>query len=397
MSLNKGLGQFYTQQAISNLLVSQIFNTEPKTIIELSAGNGSLVTAATQRWSNASIIAVDIDRKNIAELRKSHPNCNSYHLNALNNQLYKKTNIDSANVDIAIGNPPFLSILPNKKILSILSKAGLDKCFKPNNKISTELVFLAQNLQLLRTGGELAIILPDGLLTGHNHQLLRENLIKTHNVRCIIQLPDNVFTNTEARTHILVLEKNGINKDQKVTLLKADELGNLSNKIYISFEEAIQRLDYDFYSWKQSTNFGTRTILKHFTGNITRGNVNATALKKLGVTQYIHTSSFNHKKGIEVSQTAPNKYTHPYKTAVAGDILVPRVGKRCLSGSILITQGEHIITDTVLRIRAPKEHIDKIWTSISSSKGADWRVAHAHGVCAQVLSKTDLLQFPIEI
>lgn len=59
----------------------------------------------------------------------------------------------------------------------------------------------------LRDGRELGIILPDSVMTNHYYNDLRKDLLFNHNIKCIIQLPDNIFNKTEARTHILIIQK----------------------------------------------------------------------------------------------------------------------------------------------------------------------------------------------
>lgn len=76
-------------------------------------------------------------------------------------------------------------------------------------RLSADIVFIAKNFLYLKDRGILAVILPDGLLSRKDLYSFRVSLIAHHQICCIYQLPEKSFSLTEARTHIVILKKNG--------------------------------------------------------------------------------------------------------------------------------------------------------------------------------------------
>lgn len=98
----------------------------------------------------------------------------------------------------------------------------------------------------MKEGCELGIILPDSILTNHYFQVLRRDLLCNHNVKSIIQLPDKVFNKTEARTHIMIIEKNR-KSNYKIEVSKASFDGEIIDTIMVENSKLIQRMDYDYH------------------------------------------------------------------------------------------------------------------------------------------------------
>ena len=88
---------------------------------------------------------------------------------------------------LILANPPFAGSLDYE----VTSKA-LQKVVKTKK---TELLFLAQFLRLLQTGGRAAVIVPDGVLFGSSkaHKLLRKMLVEDQKLDAIISMPSGVF------------------------------------------------------------------------------------------------------------------------------------------------------------------------------------------------------------
>jgi type I restriction enzyme M protein len=298
--------------------------------------------------------------------------------------------IDNGSVDVAICNPPYLKIKHKTKFKKLLLDANLRECINLK-RLTSDILFLAQNLLLLRYGGELGIILPDSLITGHEFQLFRETLLKNHKVKAIIQLPDKVFMKTEARTHILYIEKGGVT-GENIPIYNADFKGDCSSHIHSNKPEMIKRMDFAYHSWLRNNEVNI-TSLKSITTDIKRG---GKTYKELRQTKqpYFHTTCF--KTGIpeNIKNSIGQKYKHLI-AARKGDILFARVGKRCVGKVIFVDHGRFLISDCIYRIRVPKEKRKIVFKALSSKDGKKWVQSFAHGVCSQVISKTDLLDFPV--
>jgi len=88
---------------------------------------------------------------------------------------------------LILANPPFAGSLDYE----VTSKA-LQKVVKTKK---TELLFLAQFLRLLQTGGRAAVIVPDGVLFGSSkaHKQLRKMLVEEQKLDAIVSMPSGVF------------------------------------------------------------------------------------------------------------------------------------------------------------------------------------------------------------
>ena len=389
------LGRYYTQQLFSDLLVSQISIEEPATILDLGAGDGALLKSAVSRWLKASFIATDIDTRSIYALTGSFPNVQIHHVDSLHTGLPQQLRISVGSVDVAVCNPPYLRLKSIKPYTSLLEKAGLPLC-KKINFVTSDIVFLAQNLTLLKPTGQLGIILPDSLLTGHEFRLMRQNLLENHKLSRIIQLPENIFPKTEALTHILLIEK-GSTTNGHVEIVQADSAGHCEQPLTIAAHRLIERMDHKFHLHfrSQASANPSAPTLASLNPEIRRGLVENRVLRGRRISQ-IHTTTLIHGC-IDLCFAKPlgRKTAAKHMTAQPGDILLARVGRGCIGKVSLVTQGEAVISDCIYRIRVQPEYREPLFRLFASPEGQQWFKARSHGVCAKVISKTDLLQFPL--
>lgn len=387
------LGRYYTQELFSNLLVNQFSSESPSTIIDLGAGGGSLIKAASNRWQNADFYAVDIDKCSVSKINKELPFVKVVTADSLNKNINKKLELKVDSVDIAVCNPPYLKLGDKKNYSDLFEEADLNNCTSLK-KVTSEIIFLAQNLRLLKKDGELGIILPDSLLTGHDFKILRQSIIAKHNIKGIIELPENIFPKTEARTHILLIEKGSIS-NHKTHLYISNKNGQCYDQIEVSTDLLGQRMDFSFHKWnqqqKQVKNIKT---LNELGCEIKRG-IQTHAALKIQNKSFIHTTNLVSNQSISFDKTVKYK-NNKLIFAEKGDILLARVGRGCIGKISIVVEGRGLISDCVYRIRVPKEFIELVWKSLTSHTGQEWFKANSHGVCAQVISKIDLLNFPIQ-
>lgn len=387
------LSRYYTEEAISDLLISNIQQQSPQKVLELGVGGGSLLKAAYNRWNNATFYATDIDTVSIENISNTFSFVNLFYLDGLLNKLPQKLKINIGTIDVAICNPPYFKMNICPYYRDLLYASNLNRSSKMK-RITSDIVFLAQNLILLREGGELGIILPDSILTGHDFQYLREDLLINHNIIGIIQLPDKIFHKTEARTHIVLLEK-GPRSQTKIPLYLSDMQGRITTMISVLKDELITRMDCSYFLWKDNNKHCESSLsLNDLNVEIKRGQRPKHILKTMSI-HYFHTSSFPDDPSAQVDLS--NSYLQNDIIAEPGDILVARVGKRCVGRVTRVNSGNQVLSDCVYRLRAPVEYRDIIWKELISVRGQAFLKAISHGVCAQVISKIDLLDFRIHL
>lgn len=133
--------------------------------------------------------------------------------------------IDLGKFDIVLTNPPFGSKIPirDEKILKQFGfghKWKFDKKSKQweqqselNNKgkkggVEPQILFIERCLQLLKIGGKMGIVLPDGIYGNDKLGYIREYLKKHTKILAVIDVPSETFQpNTSTKTTILVAEK----------------------------------------------------------------------------------------------------------------------------------------------------------------------------------------------
>ena len=106
--------------------------------------------------------------------------------------------------DIILANPPFKGSLDFEDVHGSLLRQVKTK--------KTELLFVILILQMLKTGGRSATIVPDGVLFGSSgaHQALRKLLVDNNQLEAVISLPSGVFKPyAGVSTGVLVFTKSG--------------------------------------------------------------------------------------------------------------------------------------------------------------------------------------------
>ncbi len=367
------LAQFYTSESVSEHLVSFMQSESPANVLDIGCGESNLLLAAGKRWESANLIGFDIDPNNTYSTnQKLHLNLGD----GLDPDLSKKIIDQFGSVDITVSNPPYLSIDFDLKAKKILTEAGLDNVVSNKIKmIPAELIFLAQNLLVMKDGGELGLILPAGLVCGEKWKVFREYITSEYSVKACIQLPNNAFKKTEASTFVLHLKKE--KNDKK--LIKLHQLGVKKN-ISIDSDRAIERMDYLYHSYVLKT-FNYNVFSKFKMGAIFRGNMTDAELGHLGG-KYLHTSDLN--EDYKVLSARYHVIADGVKFAQKGDILIARVGSRCVGNFGYVKYGRVPISDCLFVLRV--ENSSKAWRLIKSKKLGEMFKASSLGVGAKYIT-----------
>lgn len=334
------LAQYYTGDNFSNLLVSQLQSKAVSKVLDIGCGQAGLLNAASKRWSKAKLIGYDIDPLNYSI------SCNNLKLqygDGLDPDLSSKILGTFGNVDVSVSNPPYLNVDYNKNVKEILRQAGLFDAIPTKLKvIPAELVFIAQNLLVLKEGGELGVILPASLISGEKWKGVREYLLERYIISKSIQFPTTAFKRTETSTFALCLKNKTKNNNHIITL--NDHLFNKS--IDIDKKDAIQRMDFSYYDFKyQDEKLNTKiTLTSLFRGNRTEKDLRESKSK------YLHTS--NLKNIFQILDLKNDFSVSGTKCATKGDLVVSRVGSRCVGKSAFIKSGTISISDCLFVVRA---------------------------------------------
>lgn len=379
--------QYYTPEPASRLLVDLLDMEGVASIADLGVGRGQLLREAHARWNCAALLGADIDPVNILHAQACLPGARCRHADALDPDLLTHLGIPQDSVDVAVGNPPYRDLEWSPRIETILARVGLSDCV-PQKRLRSEIVFIAQNLNLLRPGGTLAVIVPDTLATGHVYEPFRRALWQRHGLYRSVRLPDRFFSGTEARTHIFYLRKGG-NAPVRITLMKADFSTSVPERRETPGDDAVYRLDINYLRLRDYPG----PTLADLGARLHRGTLSHKACRELDAAHFHTTDFLHHPSGHVRGSRMPD--VPPAWTANRGDILLPRVGARCLEHVAEVTRGRIVISDCVYALTVPEAWRRIVFRSLASPQGRAWRREMAHGVCARVLSKRDLLEMPL--
>jgi tRNA1(Val) A37 N6-methylase TrmN6 len=369
------LQQFYTQHRYSEHLVNNLAIDSPKNAFDLGFGEGDLLLATKRRWATINLIGADIDEKNIsvAHLNKQ---IDAFELDGFRPDLPDIISKKYGEIDLLVSNPPYFTCDLNLNISSVLTEAGLSRCVsQTSKKIPAELVFLAQNLRLLTKRGELGIILPAGLISGERWREVRELLFSEYNVEKVIQLPTSSFTKTDAQTFILIITRKKGTGSTILSHVDYDE------EFTINYSQASDRADYTFYSQQKNRYLDYQLSDSDF--SVFRGSLTHDQLK-VSTEHYIHTSHLKNTATEIIMPFAPSKKG---RNACPGDIMIGRVGRRCLGRVAIIKSGSIPISDCVIVVRAKSCRVrGYIWEKLKAEKAMKIFYDMSLGVGAKYLT-----------
>ena len=109
--------------------------------------------------------------------------------------------------DILMGNPPFAGDIKESRILSKyeLSKNAAGKMA---TKVGRDILFIERNLDFLKPGGRMAIVLPQGRFNNSSDKYIRDFIAERCRILAVVGLHGNVFKpHTGTKTSVLFVQK----------------------------------------------------------------------------------------------------------------------------------------------------------------------------------------------
>lgn len=112
------------------------------------------------------------------------------------------------NFDILMTNPPFAGENPEAALLRQYELAKKDGKLK--NNVERHILFIERSLDMVKPGGRLAIVLPQGVFNNTNMEYIREWLFDKARILAVVGLHGNTFKpHTGTKTSVLFLQKWG--------------------------------------------------------------------------------------------------------------------------------------------------------------------------------------------
>lgn len=214
-------GEYYTPRAITQLMTQM---TDPKLgekILDPAAGTGGFLTAAIEHKRNNYVKTVDNEATLQSTITGWELKPVAYVLGLTNlilhgidvpdyqyiDSLKKEYNSigKKDQVDVILANPPFGASIAD----------GVETNFPATYRCRESAdLFVILMLQMLKSTGRAAIVLPDGSITGDGVKArIREKLLTDCNLHTIVRLPQSTFFPATVSTNLLFFEKGSPTKE----------------------------------------------------------------------------------------------------------------------------------------------------------------------------------------
>lgn len=214
-------GEYYTPRAVTQLMTKM---TNPKLgekVLDPAAGTGGFLTEAIDHIRSEYVHTVEDEHILQNSITGWELKPVAYVLGLTNLILHEidipdyiyrdslKTEYNGIKakdkVDVILANPPFGASIAD----------GVETNFPSSYRCKESAdLFLILMLQLLKSNGRCAIVLPDGSITGDGVKArIREKLLTDCNIHTIIRLPQSTFFPATVSTNLLFFEKGSPTKE----------------------------------------------------------------------------------------------------------------------------------------------------------------------------------------
>ena len=116
-------------------------------------------------------------------------------------------NFRDFNFDLVMANPPFAGDIKESRILSLYELAKNSQG-KQQSKVGRDILFIERNLDFLKPGGRMAIVLPQGRFNNSSDKYIREFIAEHCRIVAVVGIHGNVFKpHTGTKTSVLFVQK----------------------------------------------------------------------------------------------------------------------------------------------------------------------------------------------
>lgn len=301
-ALKGGQGQFFTPRNVVKMMVEILQPTETDKIIDPACGSGGFLIDALKYvwdeaekkysklgWKEAQIEKkkIDIATNNfrgldkdyfLSKVAKAYMNligdgttgilCEDSLENPNNWKQETQLKIQLDSFDVVLTNPPFGSKIPvsgEEKLKQFdlahqwkknKTEGGWDK-YKIKDKEAPQILFIERCFQLLKDGGKMAIVLPDGTFGNTDLGYIRKFILERARLIAVLDIPIETFMpNTGTKTSILIVQK--LNKkerpaDYPVFMAIAESCGH-DRRGNETEQDDINEIATQFKEWKKKIN-----------------------------------------------------------------------------------------------------------------------------------------------
>ena len=192
------------------------------------------------------------------------------HRVTLGNSLERGSALDACNgeVDMILTNPPFGARYPEHAISQRCAENTPFFCAPRSSTgmIDSELLFVDRCMTLLRDGGHLLMVVPDGVVSAKGvAATLRQHLAGMATVKAVIELPSTTFAQagTRTRTSVLYLRKGRTPTPAAALLGIATDLGfQVSSRkgVQVKVREGVNQLPAIMDAYRRTAAHDSATV-----------------------------------------------------------------------------------------------------------------------------------------
>jgi len=393
-STAKQHGQVMTPPPLASALMERM-SGEGQEWLELGAGTGRIADACIEFRTPTQYIGIEFDHRLIQSCKVSDV-FDIRHVDVLN-PASLQTSLGQQMFSRVTGNPPY-----GVAALSVQAEARLAELCPGLSSIrgwgQLDLYFVLESLARLRRPGEAAFIVGAALAEDARLESFRRHLVSAASEVECYELPLDAYDkNVEVQSYLLVarFSQSGPCKVTVGRMRSGDFV--ITDQRKISSEAATIRLDLSYHQFSDvdavlRSKRGTAT-LQELGVSIVRGSRSKHEFRNLALTHF-HTSDFP-AHGMEIR--FDHRPVDGFQLAESGDILLPRVGSRCLDRQAIVMSGCRPFTEAVYRLRLPVHSHQRVVDWISSEQGTSWRRGVAKGSCAKHVTVASLQNMPVPI
>lgn len=298
-------GQYFTPRYVIDMCVKMLNPKESETMIDTAAGScgfpmhtifhvwkqlnpnsSNLFTTKTRtqrelNYVKEKVFAIDFDIKSVRvgrtlNLIAGDGHTNVLHLNTLDYNSWNQTTQDKVwlksynegfnrleelavekddyshfNFDILMANPPFAGDISKDTILSCYPNTSTKPNGKLQAKVGRDILFIERNLNCIKPGGRMAIVLPQGRFNNSSDKHIRDFLAEHCRILAVVGLHGNTFKpHTGTKTSVIFVQK----WDEKLCPKKDDyniffatqqepAKDNSGDKIYVKEDDGTLKRD----------------------------------------------------------------------------------------------------------------------------------------------------------
>lgn len=324
------------------------------TVLEPSVGDGSLLRALLSVGNKISLTAVDIDFDTIEGTRDKYRD-SFYQVDFVNDDflIWSDPINNFQEFDLILMNPPFNAKKSNW-------------VFYDGEKIPVEYAFFSRAMKMCKEGGTIIAILPHSIISSYSSlgASYRRRIFSSFRVICCYELNEFDFPGIEGRFYLLAVEKCRDSFGSGILVISSD--GSHINLTSNDLSSSGYRLDYKYYYSFQCYErlfsigkFKTASIFE--IADVVRGRISAPNITK----NIIHTRDYSF--GWADVNGKDEALASCLTSVEEGDILLKRVGRRCLASLGLYTEiTPSLVSDCILIVKSRHDNFEQSWRILFS-------------------------------